>query len=653
MSSFQIDCQITETPIADGKIHRFKIGIKPNKNGWYLLFPEEKFGIAGNWATGEKTNWREEGYETTREDKERIKQAIIEQEKQQLKNWESVAEQCLEYVSECSPKGHSEYLVKKKIKANGASFFSNKLVLPLQDASGKIWSYQEIYANGQKMFASGGKIKGCFFPIICGEIKKNDLIVVCEGFATGASIHQETGLPVFCAMMAGNLKAVCDSLPYTNIIIAADNDASGIGEQKAKEAGFKYVMPLEAGKDFSDLFIAGEYIKSFFIQEIKTENKIHGLVGEIADWITSTALRPQPKLSLASALTIVATLKGRKFKTKTNLYSNIYCLTIAESGTGKDHPQKMLKMLCQNLFMSPPASNTGFIDELSSLDGHGVLMLDELADWIDTSRSKGMAHKASIFRSWLELFGCSRDSYIGERRADASKEKVKKIDKPLFCLLTASTPEKLQRSMASDDISGGLLNRFLFFVSDDRPRKTKHHELNKEFLPDHVKEKLLDYITPSKEECKPLLFNLDAYNLYYKIDDYFEDQLQKIDDNNLRLLYNRASEYVGKIALVLCDDVEITVKDVECSFEIVKSSIADSLKFCSGIARNNQEADFIRIRNLIKDNKVLSRNDLTRKIQGGIDNKRKFEIILDLEAIGDIVIIKDGKKEIYKFTGKN
>lgn len=656
MSSFQIDCQIPETPIDDGKIHRFKIGNKPNKNGWYVLFPEGKFGVCGNWATGEKVNWRQDGYEITASDRKKIKEAIEEQERLQLESWDKASNKTIEMLSACMPKGHSDYLETKKINSNGALFIGSKLILPLQDSTGKVWSYQEILGNGTKLFAPGGRIKGCYFIIASGKINNTDTVIVCEGFATGASIHQATGIAVICAMNAGNIKAVCASVPYTNIIIAADNDKSGVGEAKAKEAGYPYVMPPDVGTDFSDLWVNGDDIRSYFIQEEKkqqsTEIKLHGMVGQIADWITSTALRPQPKLSLASALTIVATLKGRKFKTKTNIYSNIYCLAIAESGTGKDHPQKMLKLLCQNLFMSPPASNTGFVDELAALGGNGVLMLDELADWIDTSRSKGMAHKASIFRTWLELFGCSRDSYMGERRADAAKEPPKKIEKPLFCLLTASTPEKLQKSMASDDISGGLLNRFLFFMSSERPRKVKHHELNKDSLPENVVEKIKSYLFYSNEEAQPLLFERDAYDLYNAYDDYFENQLQSEDDNNLRLLYNRANEYVGKVALILCDDEKITKQDVECAFEIVKSSIADSLKFCGGIARNLQEADFIKIRNWIKESKLMTRRDLTRKIQGSIDAKRKFEILLALEEIGDIVINKESKTETYKFIGK-
>jgi putative DNA primase/helicase len=74
------------------------------------------------------------------------------------------------------------------------------------------------------MFMSGGRIKGCFF----GIGKPKGALIVCEGFATGASIHECTGHAVAVAFNAGNLEAVAVALrikyPELKIIIAADDD---------------------------------------------------------------------------------------------------------------------------------------------------------------------------------------------------------------------------------------------------------------------------------------------------------------------------------------------------------------------------------------------------------------------------------------------
>lgn len=93
------------------------------------------------------------------------------------------------------------------------------------------------HKNGRKQYLSGGMKKGCYFKI--GGYSETDgigTIVVCEGFATGASIFEATGLQVLVAFDAGNLlpvaqmaRANMDRAGVTNgrILIAGDNDQWG------------------------------------------------------------------------------------------------------------------------------------------------------------------------------------------------------------------------------------------------------------------------------------------------------------------------------------------------------------------------------------------------------------------------------------------
>ncbi|MBW4057080.1 MAG: DUF3987 domain-containing protein, partial [Proteobacteria bacterium] len=70
--------------------------------------------------------------------------------------------------------------------------------------------------------------QGNYFPI--GKPKENTLLI-CEGYATGASLHEATGHAVAVAFDAGNLKLVAEALrikyPALRLIICADNDQWG------------------------------------------------------------------------------------------------------------------------------------------------------------------------------------------------------------------------------------------------------------------------------------------------------------------------------------------------------------------------------------------------------------------------------------------
>ncbi|MGA3182067.1 MAG: toprim domain-containing protein, partial [Verrucomicrobiota bacterium] len=132
-----------------------------------------------------------------------------------------------------APQGHWQ---TTKVFGNVREY-RGALALPLLDASGDLHSLQFIGADGAKYFLSGGRITGCFFML---DEKPTGPLVICEGYATGASIHEATGYVTVCAMNCGNLAAVAKALrekwPEREIIIAADNDQWTEGNRGMREA---------------------------------------------------------------------------------------------------------------------------------------------------------------------------------------------------------------------------------------------------------------------------------------------------------------------------------------------------------------------------------------------------------------------------------
>lgn len=111
---------------------------------------------------------------------------------------------------------------------------ANALVLPIWSAPGRISSLQAIFASDKnrlkrdKDYLSDGKKQGGYFFI--GSISADThTVLVCEGFATGATLHEATDYPVMVAFDAGNLQPVAESLraklPGCGIVVCADNDA--------------------------------------------------------------------------------------------------------------------------------------------------------------------------------------------------------------------------------------------------------------------------------------------------------------------------------------------------------------------------------------------------------------------------------------------
>jgi putative DNA primase/helicase len=258
-----------------GKFHRFPGEGKRsgNKAGWCKLFPDGLGGVFGDYSTGVTVDWqvkRETPFTLVEREslKRQVADAKAQADEEQAAAHAVAATRAAKIWGRAqdAPPDHP-YLTAKKIKTSGARLFGSALVVPVRDAS-SITSLQFIRPNGEKAFLPGGRISGCHFVI--GAADGAAKLCLCEGFATGASIHESTGLPVVVAFNAGNLlpvaKAVREKFPSVSVIVCADDDWKTDGNpgiSKATEAalavGGLMAVPtfqsdrLESMTDFNDM----------------------------------------------------------------------------------------------------------------------------------------------------------------------------------------------------------------------------------------------------------------------------------------------------------------------------------------------------------------------------------------------------------------
>jgi hypothetical protein len=136
-----------------------------------------------------------------------------------------------------------------------------RLIVPLYAADGDLASLQYI-SDDEKRYHPGGTTKSCSWTL--GEVTPGP-IFVAEGYATAATIHEISGRPCVIAYSANNLPEIVGQLrdihgQTREIVIVADNDASGVGRNKADEASAKHggriVMPPTEG-DANDYHQSG------------------------------------------------------------------------------------------------------------------------------------------------------------------------------------------------------------------------------------------------------------------------------------------------------------------------------------------------------------------------------------------------------------
>ncbi|MFA9394687.1 MAG: zincin-like metallopeptidase domain-containing protein [Halodesulfovibrio sp.] len=240
-------------PLMDGKLHRVPVegGKLVSKDGAYTGYLDGRpAGFIENHKTGFKTNWKANGHKLSPEAMAEIKaNAAARQEARELERKEMhdrAAKRA--YAKWKNAKGWAPddqpYLKKKGVKSHGVKVDAqDNLLVPGRDTNGRIQTLQTITPD-KKLLESGGEKAGAFH-IIChyGDILPKQPLLIAEGYATGASIHEATRKPVAVAFDAGNLEPVARRLkqayPDSRIVVLADDDhkqSNNPGVTKARAA---------------------------------------------------------------------------------------------------------------------------------------------------------------------------------------------------------------------------------------------------------------------------------------------------------------------------------------------------------------------------------------------------------------------------------
>ncbi|MGT2471544.1 AAA family ATPase [Paraburkholderia terrae] len=250
--------------VADGRIHRFDgpEDRRGKKNAWYVLHADGVGGGAfGDWKTGYQSTWSSK-VESTLSPQERetwrarlaeVRKAAEDERIRVQGRAAAKAAAIWERARDATT--DNPYCRAKQVKPYGLKEFKDRhtLIVPIRNSRKALVNLQFIFEDGSKRFLTGAEKAGCCY--FFGQ-KRGDRILIVEGYATGASLHEATGLPVAVAFDAGNLlpvaRALRERLPNARLILCADDDATTAGNpglSKATEAA-RAVGGLLAVPDF-------------------------------------------------------------------------------------------------------------------------------------------------------------------------------------------------------------------------------------------------------------------------------------------------------------------------------------------------------------------------------------------------------------------
>ena len=264
--------------IDDGKTHRFSSnGIPSKKNGWYRLHGDDRpAGVFGCWAQDVTITWTHNvpRKEFTPEERkawaERKRQIEAEREAERVSAAAEAADKAAKMWDAASADRAHPYLTRKQIPGTGARVLRDMLLVPMRHGPGALVGLQVIQPDGGKKFLTGTPKAGAYTTL--GKPNRTGMVVICEGYATGVSIHLATGYCVVVAFDCGNLQAVAQkiraALPEATLILAADDDFRteanpGVTAARAAAGAVSGLLALPrwaddrgTGTDFTDLHVS-------------------------------------------------------------------------------------------------------------------------------------------------------------------------------------------------------------------------------------------------------------------------------------------------------------------------------------------------------------------------------------------------------------
>lgn len=200
-----------------------------------------------------------------------------------------------------------------------------------------------------------------------------------------------------------------------------------------------------------------------------------GVVGDLIDWITATARRPNRVLALGAAVTIVGTLIGRRVAGPTRSGTHLYVVTLAPTGSGKQHSLNCLmramtaakagQHVGPSEFISMPAVINSLLTRPLALcpqDEFGAFLKR-----VNSRRASGF--EASISKILRSIWGIS---FEGMATPEWAGRRSEIINMPAVSIYGLSTPGEFYESLQGEDVTNGFLNRFLVLSAGVRAPET-------------------------------------------------------------------------------------------------------------------------------------------------------------------------------------
>jgi hypothetical protein len=315
-----------------------------------------------------------------------------------------------------------------------------------------------------------------------------------------------------------------------------------------------------------------------------------GVLKSILDYILQTAYIPQPPYALNAALSLAATVLGRRYCGETKLRTNLYIVSIGTTGSGKEHPREAIRSIldsadCDHLDGGENiASGQGLLTRVS-INPSIMFQLDEFGLWMKSLQQKNSGrYNGEIMPTLMKLYTSTNTKYKGTEYANQRERPRVDLTFPCVNIHATTTGETFYSSLSSAEVVNGCLNRLLVVDTTDMPEGEERESIKDIAVPPEIIGWIEEVIKQERtrgnlkglSDCAPIRISKspEAHKLFVQF--LRESKARRKAETNLENIYilRRMYEKADKIATICAcaedlDRLIVTKEHAEWAIQFV------------------------------------------------------------------------------------
>ena len=390
-----------------------------------------------------------------------------------------------------------------------------------------------------------------------------------------------------------------------------------------------------------------------------------GILSDIYAWFDETCLYQLPEVFLGSALALMSLLTGRKISGPWGARTNMYLLSMAKTGAGKEHGRSRIKHLFKAIgaesLLSPEsfASAAGLISMVETSPAI-LFQVDEFGQlMISMNQRNAPAHLQGIESELLKLYSSSGDTWVGKAYANA--EKLIKIYQPHVVINGTCTPSTLWGGVTTQQVHSGLFGRLQIFENLEYAPLKRDLPKDRDAIPKSVMDFARFWINYEPKAAgnlsslnpRPTVMDV-TQEAWDRLETHMRDIAEtRIGEEDLQAaIWSRSAEKAVKLAMVsgaAHRRFSVTLQDADWAIrlqnELTRKMIA---RINDNVAENANDRVKKRLLAIIKTRTRWTLTQLRTRTQQFKNARERNEMLDELEGAG--LIIRE--KEILKGPGR-